>query len=114
SSGCVDAVAEGEEGVRRHHRAADHEAFVRRLDAGDARTVDAAHLASTDADGTAFAAVDDGIALHELHHLPGELQVFQLLRRGGALGDHFQVGCGHRAIVTVLHQQAADHAAIVP
>jgi hypothetical protein len=45
---------------------------------GDARAVDAAHLAGAHAQRHAAAAEDDGVALHELGHLPGEQQVVQL------------------------------------
>src|SRR6185503_4781508 len=40
----VEAVAEREEGVRRHDRALQREACGRRLHGGDAHAVDAAHL----------------------------------------------------------------------
>ena len=48
--GHVDAVAEREEGVRGHHRAAHLELRRPRLDGGDAAGIDAAHLAGADAD----------------------------------------------------------------
>ncbi len=54
--GVVDAVAEREEGIRGHHRARDREARMLGLDRGDARGVDAAHLAGADTDGAAVAA----------------------------------------------------------
>ena len=51
--GHVDAVAEREERIGGHDRAAQRQAGVLRLDRGDARAVDAAHLARADAQGVA-------------------------------------------------------------
>jgi hypothetical protein len=88
----VEAVAEGEEGIRGDHAAGDDEAGVLGLDRSDARGVDAAHLAGADADGHAVLAVHDGVRLDVLGHAPGEQQVAQLLLGGRALGDDLQVG----------------------
>jgi uncharacterized protein (UPF0276 family) len=49
------------------------------LIAGDARRVDAAHLAGADAE-VMPSAEDDGVGLDELGDAPGEEQVFDLLR----------------------------------
>jgi hypothetical protein len=73
--------------------------------AGDARRVDAAHLAGTDADGLQVPRIDDGVGLYELGHarrtaghafLPAAV-------RGGSRPSPVPTS----AVVTVLHQQAA-------
>src|SRR5690606_8394791 len=51
SYGGIDAVAEREECVRGHHRTAHLETGMFGLDGGDARRIDAAHLAGAHADG---------------------------------------------------------------
>ena len=70
--GLIEPVPEWEEGVGRHHRTGDLEAFVGCLDGGDARAIDATHLTGTDADRAAIATIDDGVGLDVLDHLPGE------------------------------------------
>ena len=70
--GGVEAVAEREERVRRHHRARgsrpSSRAFMRAMRARH----DAAHLAGADADRHAVLREDDGVRLHVLADLPGE------------------------------------------
>ena len=56
-----------------------------RLARGDARGIDAAHLAGADADGGAVLGIDDGVRLDVLGDAPGEEEV----------GD---LGCGRRAL----------------
>ena len=80
--GLIDAVAEREERVPGHHRAPHFQICMLGLDAGNARAVDAAHLAGTDADGHVVTAVDDGIGLDELGHPPGEQQILHFLPSG--------------------------------
>ena len=65
----VDAVAEREEGVGGDHRARGREL---RLQGGEARGVDAAHLARAHADRLPAVRVDDRVRLHVLAHGPGE------------------------------------------
>ena len=84
------------------------------LDGGDARGVDAAHLAGADADGLAVLRVDDGVGLDELGHLPGEHQVVDFLLARRALGHHLEVVGGDHADVAALHQQPAVDALEVP
>ena len=48
---------------------------------GDARRIDAAHLAGADADGGAVLGIDDGVRLHVLGDAEGEAQVGELGRR---------------------------------
>src|SRR3990167_5555810 len=88
----VEAVAEGEEGVARHGRALQGQAGVLRLDAGNARRIEAAHLARAHAHGHAALAEDDGVALDVLGHLPGEQQVFHFFQGGLFLGNHLHLG----------------------
>jgi hypothetical protein len=111
--GGVDAVAEGEKRIGSEHRARDLEALIGRLDSGDLRRVDATHLSRADTDGHAVPAIDDGIGLDELGHLPGELQIRELLRRGLPLRDHTQLGRRDRAYITILNQQAATDTLVV-
>ncbi len=84
------------------------------LDRGDARGVDAAHLAGTDAHCLAVLGVDDGIGLDELGHLPGEYQVVNFLLGRRALGHHLEIVGGDHADVATLDQQAAIDALVVP
>src|SRR5574340_641876 len=87
----VDAVAEREEGIGRHHRVRQAQARILRLDAGDARAVHAAHLSCADAQGLAALAEHDGVGLHVLGDTPCEQQVLQLF--GGRLRPgHDQIG----------------------
>ena len=106
----VEAVAEREEGVRRHDGARQRQAGVLRLDGSDAGRVDAAHLAGAHAQGHVIAAEDDGVRLDEFRHFPGEHQVGQLLRRWLQLADHAQVADTDVFRVRRLHQQAATDA----
>ena len=76
----------------------------RRSDAGG---IDAAHLAGADADRLAVLGVDDGVRLHVLADLEGELHVFQFLRRRRALGDDLQVQILDHAVVAGLDEQTA-------
>ncbi len=113
--GCVvDTVAEREEGIGSHDRALHLQTGVFGLDRGDARGVDAAHLAGADTDGLAVLGVDDGVGLNELGHFPGEDQVVDLLLGRCALGDDLEVRLGDHADVTALDQQAAVDALVVP
>src|SRR5690606_5442655 len=73
--GVVDAVAEREEGVGRHHRAFHFQPGMLGLDGGDAGGIDAAHLAGADADSLAVFRVNDGVGFNELGHFPGEDQI---------------------------------------
>src|SRR5690606_29192911 len=88
----VEAVAEGEEGVRGDHAAGDLQAGILGLDLGDAGGVDPAHLAGADADGHAVLAIDDGVGLDVLGHAPGEQHVAHFRLGGRALGDDLEVG----------------------
>ena len=106
----VEAVAEREEGVRRHHGTGQRQARVLRLDGSDAGRVDTAHLASAHAQGHVIAAEDDGVRLDEFRHFPGEHQVGQLLRRRLQLADHAQVADADVFRVRRLHQQTATDA----
>ena len=74
---------------------------------GDAGRIDAAHLAGADADRLAVLGVDDGVGLHVLGHLEGELHVFQFLRGRRALGDDLQFQVLDHAVVAGLDEQAA-------
>jgi hypothetical protein len=109
----VEAVAEGEEGVRCRHRADHGEAVVLGLDRGDARRIDAAHLAGADADGHAVLAIDDGVRLDVLGDAPGEQQVGHFLRGRRAFGHHLDVGLADARLVGALQQQAAADALVV-
>ena len=62
-----------------------------RLDGGDARAVDAAHLPGADAERHAVAAEHDGVGLDELRHAPGEEQVGPLRIRRLALRDDTKI-----------------------
>ena len=70
-------------------------------------------MSRADADGAALLAVDDGVGLDELHHLPGKHQVVQFLRCRCAPGDDFKILFAHLAVVPFLHQQAAAHTFVV-
>src|SRR5215472_18918561 len=49
----IEPVAKGKESIRRHDRAGERETGVRRLDRGDPRRVDPAHLSGADAERAA-------------------------------------------------------------
>ena len=79
------AVGEGEEGVGRDDRALGQRlgkarclGRVERLAGGDARGIDAAHLAGADADRGAVLGIDDGVRLDVLGDAEGEFQVGHL------------------------------------
>ena len=59
---------------------------VLRLARGDARGIDAAHLAGADADGGAVLGIDDGVRLDVLGDAEGEAQVVEFGRARRALG----------------------------
>src|SRR3954468_23370600 len=59
----IEAVAEWKESVGGHHRPGQLEAGVLRLDRGDARAVDTAHLARAHGERRAGAAEHDGVRL---------------------------------------------------
>ncbi len=84
------------------------------LDRGDARGVDAAHLAGADTDGLTVLGVNDGVGLDELGHFPGEDQVVDFLLGRCALGHDLEVGFADHADVAALHQQATGDALEVP
>ena len=81
-----------------------------RLDRGDARRIDPAHLARPDAERAPAAAEYDRIRFHELRHPPREEEVGQLLPVRRALRDHFQLAARDVAIVGRLHEHATAHA----
>ena len=62
----VDAIAEGEEGVRGHGATRYGEARFLGLEASDLRRNHAAHLAGAHADGAAVAGIHDGVGFHVL------------------------------------------------
>ena len=66
---------------------------LRRLAGGDARGIDAAHLAGADADRGAVLGIDDGVRLHVLGDPEGEHQVGQLGCGRRALGHDLQRPC---------------------
>src|SRR5512138_1792415 len=70
----IHSIAEGEEGIRSHDRAAHLELLIRGLHCRDTAGIDAAHLTGADADRRAPARVHDGIRFHELAYAPGEEQ----------------------------------------
>ena len=84
---------------------------VGRLQGGDARRVDAAHLPGADADRRAVLGVDDGVRLDVLGHLEGEQQIGELRWRRLALGHDLQLGAVDHAVVARLHQEAAGQRA---
>ena len=71
----IEAVAKRKEGVAGHRCALQAELGVAGLDAGDARRIQAAHLACAHAQGHAVFAKNDGVRFHELGDFPGEHQV---------------------------------------
>src|SRR5690606_30008061 len=111
--GVVDAVAEREEGVGRHHRAFHFQPGMLGLDGGDAGGIDAAHLAGADADSLAVFRVNDGVGFNELGHFPGEDQIVHFCFGRRALCDHLEVGFGDHADVAILYQQAAVDTLVV-
>ena len=68
----VDAVTEGEEGVRSDDRSLQIEAGMLCLDAGDLGRVDARHLAGANTERHAAATENDGVGLDELGDAFGE------------------------------------------
>src|SRR5512139_42906 len=60
----VQPVAEGEEGIRGRHRPRERESVVLRLDRGDARGVDPAHLAGAHAQRHATTTENNGVGFH--------------------------------------------------
>src|SRR5450756_535050 len=100
----INAVAEREEGVRCHDRTRQAQPRVLRLDAGDARTVYAAHLSRAHAQGLAVLAEYDGIGFHVFCHAPGEQQVLQLVAGGLRLGHHLELRSLYIERVRRLHQ----------
>ena len=75
--------------------------------AGGAATYFAAdnYYTRADADRRAVLHIDDGVRLHVLADLPGEQQVLQFLRPGGAPGDDLEVARVHHPQVARLQQQ---------
>ena len=67
-----------------------------RLARGDARRIDAAHLAGADADGGEILRIDDGVGLDVLGDAEGEHQVAQFLGRRRAFGDRRAASCHRR------------------
>src|SRR4029453_19326226 len=61
----IEAVTEWKERVGRRHRPGKVQNGGARLDRGDARRIDAAHLTGTDAERLSVPAIDDRVALHE-------------------------------------------------
>ena len=117
--GSEEAVGEREEGVGGHHRApgqrlrlARRFGGVRRLEGGDAGAVHPAHLAGADAHRGAVPGVDDGVGLHVLGHLEGELEVGQLACGVGArVVTTFSSHVLHHGVVARLHEEAAGQRA---
>ena len=84
---------------------------VLRLDRGDARRVDAAHLARADAERAAARGEDDRVRLDELGDAPGEQQVVDLRPASGLrCVTTLQLGSRDVRVVGRLHQQAAADA----
>src|SRR3984957_15459720 len=102
--GRIDAVAEGKECVGRHHGAMHVEFGFGCFDARDLRADHAAHLSGADADGAAFARVDDRIGFHEHRHVPREQQIAQFVRVRHTLGDDFQIRQQQRVAVGILNE----------
>ena len=74
---------------------------------GDARRIDAAHLAGADADGGAVLGIDDGVRLDVLGDAEGKPQIVELGRGRRALGHGLELHLVDRGVVARLHQQAA-------
>ena len=106
----IEPVAEREESIGGYSRAGQCQARILRLDARDARRIDAAHLACAHAEGHAAAAEHDRIALDEFRDLPGEQQIIHLLRCRLLLGHDAQFVRLHIFGIGRLHEQAAAHA----
>ena len=70
--GLIQAITEGQEGLRGHRRAGDLQPLILCLDVRNNGAVDPAHLPCTDAGGEAVFGVDDGIGFNELGHFPGK------------------------------------------
>ena len=109
----VNAVSEGEEGVRSHNRARHLQSFVCRFYAGNFGAVDSAHLAGANPDGLLILAVNNGIGFDKLSNGPGKHQV---LNFGGirlAFADHSQIRFADLVYVAVLNQQATIYPFVV-
>src|SRR3990172_1265317 len=103
----VDAVAERKERVGGDRRAGQRESRALRLEEGDPRAVDAAHLPGHHPEDHAAAREHDGVRFHELRDAPGEEQVLDLRRRRGTPADDLEVGRGDVARVRRLDEHAA-------
>ena len=109
-------VGEGEEGVGGDDRALGQRlgqagglGRVERLARGDARGIDAAHLAGADADGGAVPCIDDGVRLDVLGDAEGEFQIGHLGRRRRALRHDLELQIVDHRIVAALDEQAAGN-----
>ena len=118
SAAASSAVGEREESIRRDDRAlgerralADRRGRVSRFERGDARRIDAAHLARADADGGAALGVDDGVRLDVLGDHESKLEIGEFVPSGRALGDDLQLGGSKHAVVARLHEEAAGERA---
>src|SRR5450432_2675797 len=85
----VESVPKWKERVRRDHRSRERQARVGRLDGGNARGVDAAHLARADAQRAPPTTIDDGVGFDESRDAPGEEKVGDLARRRRDASDDF-------------------------
>src|SRR5262249_10516814 len=106
----VEPVAEREESVRGDHRARERMLRVLRLELGDARSVDAAHLARADAERAAVLAENDGVGLYVPGDAPREQQVIDLTWAGLRAGDGPQLGGLDAAVVGRLDEKPAADA----
>src|SRR6266566_7382387 len=111
---CFDTVGEGEERIRRKHRAKTRRAGqsrrlpgLSRLGGGDLDAVDAAHLTGADADRRPVTGEDDRVGFDVLRYLVGEQQISDLGFARPAASDGAQLVRTDGKPVALLHEYAA-------
>src|SRR5207302_4903418 len=109
----VHAVAERKERIRRYGGSGERELRALRFQRGDAHAVDAAHLASTDAERGTVAGEDDRIGLYEFGDAPGEREIAPLRFARCFSRHHAQLAALHHAAIRSLHEQPAADALVV-
>src|SRR5436190_1651639 len=106
-------VGEGEEGIRGERRPAQIVAVGRSLLDRDPDRVDAAHLSRAHADRSQILDEHDRVRRDVLADTPGEHEVAPLALIGGAAHDLPTLAILDVRI-GILHEQAAEHALVVP
>jgi len=108
--GLIDAVPEGEKGIRCEDRSL---APITRLVSGDVNGIDTAHLTGTDADEGVVPGKNDRVRFDVLDAPPGEFESLQFFKSRLTVGDDLPIGGRLSDAVEILNEESARYLAVI-